>query len=363
MAHVLFLLETPTPQRTPTLDALAAQGVHLFAYYHRKGDTLRGWGAVKPKHPHVIIPSGFFRSAVYLTKEVAFSNAKVLCCFGYSRTSNLVAVIVGRIVGAEIVTRSDSNWLYERSRSRLRKSVKKLVLIAIFGSKVRVWTVGKQNDRYWAEMGAANRHSIPYEVPNPPVGSVADGRIFREKHLLGLGPVLLYVGMLEHWKGIDLLIEAFETLSESLARLVIVGQGTLYEYVARAAAKDSRIVLVGPLKHDLLGAAYAAADLLVVPSRRDAWGLVVNEAQANGRRVVVSDAVGCAIDRVDELNGWTFASEDRETLSKVLASAIEEWKHGWEPIPVREPGDTAMLMLADLRKLGVIVSSGPTQSA
>lgn len=66
---------------------------------------------------------------------------------------------------------------------------------------------------------------------------------------------------------------------------------------------------------------YAAADTLVLPSSSETWGLVVNEAMAAGLPVVVSDAVGCAVDLVEEgANGFTYPPGDVRALTDRLAA-------------------------------------------
>jgi glycosyltransferase involved in cell wall biosynthesis len=60
--------------------------------------------------------------------------------------------------------------------------------------------------------------------------------------------------------------------------------------------------VVGFINQSALGEYYAAADLLVVPSDQETWGLVANEIMACGKPVVASDRVGCAYDL---LNGGT----------------------------------------------------------
>jgi glycosyltransferase involved in cell wall biosynthesis len=67
-------------------------------------------------------------------------------------------------------------------------------------------------------------------------------------------------------------------------------------------------------------AIYAAADVFVLPSENEPWGLAVNEAMCAGLPIVTSDAVGCAVDLVqDGVNGAIFPVAD----GKALAGALE----------------------------------------
>ncbi|MEM0966357.1 MAG: glycosyltransferase family 4 protein [Verrucomicrobiota bacterium] len=64
---------------------------------------------------------------------------------------------------------------------------------------------------------------------------------------------------------------------------------------------------------------YGLAEAFILPSTKEEWGLVVNEAMASGLPVLVANGVGCAMDLVDhEVNGYLFNPMDAETLSGFL---------------------------------------------
>ena len=66
---------------------------------------------------------------------------------------------------------------------------------------------------------------------------------------------------------------------------------------------------------------YAAAGCFVLPSTREPWGLVVNEAMAAQLPVLVSDRCGCSVDLVVQgENGFTFAPNDEARLAELLAT-------------------------------------------
>lgn len=351
---VVFVLEKPAPYLVPTLDRLAAQGINLTALYHQLEDDSRGWGSVSINHRSEKVPDGLLRSCIFLIRVASRRKLRVLCCFGYNRPANIAAVLVARIRGVQIITRSDSNWLQETRRRTPRTAVKKVALKRIFGRRARVWTIGKQNDQYWHEMGLTNRQHIPFDPPTPPVGTARDRERLREELRLGRGPVFLYVGMLVEWKGLRTLLGAFNMVSLDIARLLIVGKGPMSNDVERAAQSDPRIVYAGPLPQQSLGAAYAAADFFVLPSLSEPWGVVVNEALANGLHVIASDAVGAAWDLIDpHANGWVFPAGDTNELAASLVRAADFYEAGYERLSPRMAADASAAMAIDLQRLGV----------
>lgn len=106
-------------------------------------------------------------------------------------------------------------------------------------------------------------------------------------------PNLLFVGHLEPWKGLDVLLSALELLPEPRPSLRVHGDGSLAAPLAARAPRGVRFLGPVPLGPKDLH----AADLVVVPSRRESFGMVALEALAAGCPLLAS-AVGGLVDLV-----------------------------------------------------------------
>lgn len=118
----------------------------------------------------------------------------------------------------------------------------------------------------------------------------------------------LFCGQMIHRKGVDLLVDAFDDLIADgvSARLLLVGrEADLPDMlVSTSDETQSRVEFVGFQPPEALPALFARADVFVLPSRHDGWGVVVNEALGSGLPLICSDAVGAAHDIVQpETNG------------------------------------------------------------
>ncbi|HUD43022.1 MAG TPA: glycosyltransferase [Dokdonella sp.] len=117
----------------------------------------------------------------------------------------------------------------------------------------------------------------------------------------GVGLRLLAVGRLSAYKGFDVLLEALARCAG--ARLLLIGDGEeaprLRALAARLGLAD-RVRFAGAVDDATLAAAYAAADLVVLPSldRGEAFGVVLLEAMRAGRAVIASDVAGSGISSV-----------------------------------------------------------------
>ena len=121
------------------------------------------------------------------------------------------------------------------------------------------------------------------------------------QHLdLGTGPVLLFVGRIQPLKGLDVAVRALAALRRPDARLVVVGGASgaegaqeverIGKLVAELGVAD-QLRMVAPVPHHLLSTYCRAADVVLVPSRSESFGLVALEAAACGTPVVAA-AVG-----------------------------------------------------------------------
>lgn len=120
---------------------------------------------------------------------------------------------------------------------------------------------------------------------------------------LGLGshPVLLFVGRIQPLKGVTVAIETLALVQDPSAVLVLVGgpsgaQGEAELVRARALVDrlglTGRVRFVDPQPHHLLSTYYRAADVCLVPSRSESFGLVALEAAACGTPVVAANVGG-----------------------------------------------------------------------
>jgi len=103
--------------------------------------------------------------------------------------------------------------------------------------------------------------------------------------------------------------------------LVVVGDGRERSSLTHLSRGLKEVVFTGNIKYRDLPDYYALADMLVLPSREEVWGLVVNEAMACGTPILCSSNAGCSRDLVkDSVNGFVFQPGDVNTL----AQRIEE---------------------------------------
>jgi glycosyltransferase involved in cell wall biosynthesis len=144
------------------------------------------------------------------------------------------------------------------------------------------------------------------------------------KKNLGLSnrKMVLSIGQFIHRKGIDVLLNAWANLDENY-QLVIVGGGeekALYEEIIKELNLKN-VTLVDFRPKAQIIKYYRAADLFVLPTREDIWGLVINEAMANGLPIVSTDKCIAALELIDD-NGIIVPSDNPIALENAICGLL-----------------------------------------
>jgi glycosyltransferase involved in cell wall biosynthesis len=240
---------------------------------------------------------------------------------GYSSPWMLLTMALCRIQGIPYLLRASSHPQGQSSgmRKYLRRVGTRLVIAGSSGGLA----MGQLNQEFYRQSHARWVTFAPNSVDNerfacPP-------RIGRSDLLAHWGlkdnrPVAAFCGKLIPRKRPQDLVAAVRLLPFDVITL-FVGDGPLAGSI-KASLEPGAGAVTGFVNQSDLPSYYHAADILVLPSENETWGLVVNEAMACGTLPVVSDRVGCAPDLAADA-GEVFACGDVPALADALYRAVE----------------------------------------
>ena len=188
-----------------------------------------------------------------------------------------------------------------------------------------------------AELYGADPARIEIVAPAVDHAFFAPGNRAQARRALALGlpadaPMLLFVGRIQPLKGLDVAVRALARVDGD-AFLVVVGGPSgpsgdaelerVEKLVAELGVSD-RVHFVPPQRHELLSTFYRAADVVLVPSRSESFGLVALEAAACGTPVVAS-AVGGLRTLVDHgRTGFLVEERDPELFAAHVARILDD---------------------------------------
>jgi glycosyltransferase involved in cell wall biosynthesis len=232
-------------------------------------------------------------------------------------------------VGIPVLLRGE-NYLLSSPSWHPSKMLKRTVLASLFRGISGFLAIGSLNAEFYRGYGVLPQRifHVPYCVDNEKfTARAAELRPSRVsiRARLGIGgetPVVLFSGKLIPNKSPMDLLRAFEEAVASCpAHLIFLGDGQLApelkQYVA--SRKIPNVHFAGFRNQSELSEFFVAADIFVLPSHFEPWGLVVNEALCFGLPVIVSDQVGASADLVEHgQNGFRVPAGDLENLREAL---------------------------------------------
>jgi glycosyltransferase involved in cell wall biosynthesis len=245
------------------------------------------------------------------------------------------AVRGAKSCGLPVMVRGDSQL--PTPRGFFRRTVKKLAYPHLLNRFDAFLSVGTRNSEYLRSYGVSSDRifSAPHCVDNDFFRSSADSarsdfiKLQDRFAIPGGGTTFLFVGkFLPRKRPLDFL-GALDRLKHAGHRVwgLLVGSGPLEKEMREHAAQhNTPCSFAGFLNQQQIGAAYALADVLVLPSNtEETWGLVVNEAMACGVPAIVSDGVGCAPDLITEgKTGFMYPDGNLEELTDRMESLVQD---------------------------------------
>lgn len=263
----------------------------------------------------------------------AFDDFKptVLNVTGYFDYAQVLLMIYARTKGVKVVLSSESSTM-DHNRSAVKEKIKSWIV----NRADAFFCFGKSSADYLLSLGVKENQIA---IKN---AAVIDEDVIRTNYDQALSEILsdiiaqknrkfVYVGRLAEEKNLELLIKAFVSVigkskNTENWKLLFVGDGPAKQQLEQLAGKylNNRIEFAGGHPWYKVPAWLAQSDVLILPSKSEPWGLVVNEAMVCGMPVIVSEKCGCAEDLVrNNVNGFLFHPDRQSELEASINFFIE----------------------------------------
>ena len=338
--RLLIWTSIPTHHQAAFFDALRSRGVDLVVHYLQNvdGDRLSmGWEA------HTDLPCGE-RLAVESLRALELCadwKERIHIIPGYSRLFLL------RLAWA--LSRQQVPWLHwsehswPRPRSRLTFPIKRLYGQLVERYALGALAIGDLAREEFIRWGISpdRIRFLPYAVARV-AAPTADESTEAPLEV----PRFLFLGQLCPRKGIDLLLLAMHDVLAAYpdARLELSGKdqsGGTYERMAERLEITHAVRFSGVIEARRVGAVLQCSDVVILPSRHDGWGVVLNEAASLGKALIASDACGAAHHLIEpEANGFRLPAGNQSALTAAMLAYCRNpnlaWRHGEESLRIFE---------------------------
>ncbi len=321
VARFTGLNSTPSlTGRVAGIELVSGVGVHPGLRFR---EELPGELAIETLMPGVSwSEASKVRLAILLWKRLNVLRPRVVLVPGYYTLPAIAAALWARLHRRASVLMTEST-AFDHRRHLGRELLKRTILRTLFSWAI---TGGKAHVRYLDQLRfPKERITGCYDVVNNE--EIRSGcALIREERSAheGAAPYFLFVGRLAEEKNVEGLLASWTAYRQAGGRwpLVLAGDGPRragLEAQVRSAGLTDEVRFTGLKNSRELIPLYADAGCFVLPSKREPWGLVVNEAMAAELPVLVSRRCGCREDLVAEgENGYSFDPAGAGALTDLL---------------------------------------------
>jgi len=312
--HIIFV--EPAQYTLDLIENVYKDATYTFLYSQSKAVSLKD---INLPVAHYCASQSFFSNFKHFIK--LGRNNKLVISNGYNHWSFILLFFTQFLFPFYIGIESDTPYSEKKGLIRM---IKKLYLNLIFKKKSVLGFAGGNGAHkdLFLKYGMTEERVflLPMMIDNEKFYFDRSNTVNQS---VDKGLVFLYVGRLDPEKNVMLLIDSFLEVvkKHTTSKLIIVGEGSCSEDLK--SKQNKNIIFKGKqFGQDLINL-YREADVLILPSLFEPWGLVVNEALSSSLAVICSNKVGAAEDLVRTPNsGWIFDVDQEKDLENIITHCI-----------------------------------------
>lgn len=334
--NVYYLTNAPTPYKQAFWNELGkyCQLTVLLEVGH-SNERDESWKTESNgNYNEIVLPHVFRRASGAFcpsVKQYLNRNDGIIIINGYNTLTGIYTIIYCKFCNIPYIISVDGGLL--KSETKIITVIKEFLLRNATG----YLSSGKVTDEYLKHYGAdINR------IGHYPFTSVSQDHVLKQpvgmetkkqlKVKLGIheNQMIVSVGQFIHRKGYDILLKACDKLSRDIGVYIVGGEPTQEYMDLRENFHLNNVHFLPFMQHDELYLYLQAADLFVLPTREDIWGLVINEAMANGLPVITTDRCVAGMEMIpgNPDAGIIVHSEDVDGIANAIEYMLvnEEYK-------------------------------------
>jgi glycosyltransferase involved in cell wall biosynthesis len=349
---IIVIQNIISPYRVPMYnEAYSHFGENILFLFSKETDHYRKWDVhkdMKPKFKYEIINSSVIKLTnwaihipINLFTLLRKYNPEVIVVAGYS-FQTIFTLLYAFFYRKNIIL-----WTAETKETSKYYGFLRRLLRNIIHKRANSFLVaGKTSHNYVRSFDPIKPiFSLNYSI-DPALIHLEKHSEAKKKVISGKTIRLLSVGYLEERKGLQYIIPIIHKLQNNgiHVSLDIVGTGSYEKELKTLALKKDHIIFWGHVPYDQLHTHYSQADIFILPTKKDVWGLVVNEAMMFGLPIITTTSAGCHLDLVNKNNGLVYElGEELKVelfIKKIINNKIDIKEFGLNSKAVIAPFNT-----------------------
>ena len=318
MKKVLYLTNIEVPYRVRFFNELA-KNCELTVLFERRKSKNRdsGWtSSEKPgfryKYLDGIEIGNECSFSLKIIKEI-FSDYDKIIVGCYNSPVQMLAILLMKIFRKKYFLNVDGEPFIEEKG--FKQKLKKFFM----SGAEKYLVAGKTNVKSLDSLGE-NLDVVPYYF-----SSLSDEDITKNADFYNRDNFVLVVGQYFDYKGLDVAIKAAKKDKEHKYKFIGMGSRTDLFVEEQRTAEIPNVEVVPFLSKPELEKEYASCSMMVLPSRKECWGLVINEAASFGAPIVSTKGSGAAVEFLSDSEYACFLAEvdDANSLLEKISSLSE----------------------------------------
>ena len=333
MRKVLYITNLPVPYKIDFFNELGKY-VDLTVAFERKmasnrdsewlSSNIYGFKAVFLSGIKVGVEDGFCPGICELIRKTKYDD---IIIGAYHTPTGMLATTYMKINRIPFFISTEGGFI--KKDSTIKKAIKTFFMSGAKG----YFSTGKLIDEYLVHYGA--KENVIYRYP---FSSICEQDILKSpltkeekkafKNELGIKEeeIILGVGQFIERKGWDVLFEVAKILPDNIGIYIIGGKATEKYIQFKEKNHLKRLHFLEFKQKNVLKKYYYSADVFVLPTREDIWGLVVNEAMALGLPVITTDRCIAGLEMINQnKNGYIVPVNDANAVLKVAEDILFDY--------------------------------------
>ncbi|MDN5372919.1 MAG: hypothetical protein PWR19_1965 [Carnobacterium sp.] len=328
---VLWLANIPSPYRVDFFNEIGKH-CELTVLFEKKVSDERDESWMDYKFLN-------FKGVILKGKSTGVDNAFCPGVFNYLKKKKYDINIVTNystptgIFAIEIMKAKNISYIIEGDGgfTKSKKGVKENIKRHLIKNATYWFSTSDKHKDYYLSYGAIEKNIYKYpftsikekDILKSSISKVQKDKI-KNKLRIKEERVILSVGQLIYRKGYDILIEAAQKINNDIGIYIIGGNPSDELLALKKNLNVENVYFIDFKSKEELKNYYYSADLFVLPTREDIWGLVINEAMAYGLPVITTDKCISGLELVVNYeNGFIIPTNDSLVLSEKITEIFE----------------------------------------
>lgn len=327
---VLYLNWVASPYRVDFFNQLCKECNLKVIYFFQKLND-RTWSLTDKDHHYqyeiIFSDKHIFKGYIKLFKNVICNRYDAIILSGYSLPVEIILIILLKLFRRSFILNSDGGFI---NKSKIINLLKRFLI-----RSAQYWlSSGKNTTATLKFYGAKPSHIYEYhftsvyrhEILTQPISNNEKLKFRQQLGIENYTNIIISIGQYTERKGMKYLIDAIHKCPDLNIQLFLIGEGPqrkiLQEQIDNLGLMQ-KVILTGQKDKKQVLNYCLAADLFVLPSLEDIWGLVLNEALACGLPLIATSLVGAAYDLIENgENGFIVPPSDANSLKNAIIAIL-----------------------------------------